>query len=139
MKGRALSAPDVTGEAARAAIYVGLGGLALKATQLVLRAFGSKRETRLSEIDRVLAAQETFNASLLRDNSAMRAREDELEAKLRREENRINQLQEEVRKAGTIIDECQTECRRLMEENADLRAEVRAWKRGMRSPPPETP
>jgi chromosome segregation ATPase len=125
VKVRALQAADV--DLGKAGGLVGVGMVLLKLAQMGLRAMSKGKADRLTELDRVLAAQEKFNANLQRDNDALREREDDLE-------KRIDHLEDDNRSLRVRIEALEREKAQLQEDRDEAISELRLWKRGLRSP-----
>lgn len=87
-------------------------------------------------MDRFLASQAGYREELRKDAEARRVREIELRAREDALEKRVDVLEAELRVSLANLDQCQRKNVSLNEENTDLRAEIRAWKHGLRSPSP---
>lgn len=98
-------------EAARAVGYAGIGALALKVGEMLLKTFGVTRSIQSSELSQTLEAAAQMREELRKDNEELRAR-------VREMEKRLAKLEADHHELGQLND-------RLREENADLRAQVR--------------
>jgi FtsZ-binding cell division protein ZapB len=114
-----VGAPDAA-EAGRFAGYAVLGGFGLKFVQLVFRRFDKKRTDEADAIKLTLEAGEDLRDELRKENEDLRQRNVSL-----------------VERANALEDKCRTcsvTMKKLADENEDLRAELRMWKRGARTP-----
>jgi septal ring factor EnvC (AmiA/AmiB activator) len=116
-------------EVTKAAGYAVAGGFGLKVLQWLVRALDIRRRGRLDETKLVLDAQAQLREELRKDNEELRQRIDALE-------ERLAEIEAELRGERRRVEELERENTTLKNDNADLHAELRAFKRGLRSPTP---
>lgn len=114
----AQDAPEIT----KAAALVGVGGVLLKFLQWLLRVFDARRRVQHDDLDILLKAQAEMREELRKDNEALRARVESLEA-------RATALEDELRKARARVTELEREREELIATKAEIEADLRLLKR----------
>lgn len=124
---------DLGGEVSRAGLYTVLGGLLLKAAEALFRRAGTKHRETLAEMDATFHAAAAYREELRKDNEELRERVVELEG-------RVRSVEDQLRAAVRRGEELEKENAALRLDNTDLHSELRALKRGLRTPvPPSIP
>lgn len=87
-----MSDTQIAAEATKAVGYAGLGGLMLKAIELLVKQFGVSRSAHSTDMERTIKMAADMREELRKDNEAMRVRMRDLE-------ERMNSLERELHDA----------------------------------------
>ncbi len=117
-----VTVPTLPEDPTRAVIYAGLGGVFLRLFDLVLGRIRVKRKQSMSEMRLMIDAQTQLRDELKRQISALSKDNETLEQEL-------NAVREELAESRRRTAESE-------EKLEDANAELRLWRKGLRSPHP---